>query len=123
MRNRLLLAVAAAAAVSLSITPLTASASSHREAPLIAEDPLADNTDLYAFVAPDDAGRTVIVANYVPFENPADGPNFYRSGADVAYQLHIDNRGAAQDQLVFTSQFRTGTGDASTFTYNPGPSG
>ena len=123
MRNRLLLAVAAAAAVSLSITPLTASASSHREAPLIAEDPLADNTDLYAFVAPDDAGRTVIVANYVPFENPAGGPNFYRFGDDVAYQIHVDNRGDARDHLVFTFQFHTNTVDSSTFLYNTGPIG
>src|SRR5437868_2581515 len=123
MRNRLLLAVAAAAAVSLSITPLTASASSHREAQLIPEDPLADNTDLYAFVAPDDAGRTVIVANYVPFENPAGGPNFYRFGDDVAYQIHIDNRGDARDHLVFTFQFHTSTVDSSTFLYNTGPIG
>ena len=107
MRNRVLLAVAAATALGLSIAPLSASASSHREAPLIAEDPLADNTDLYAFVAPDDAGRTVIVANYVPFENPAGGPNFYRFGDDVAYQIHVDNRGDARDHLVFTFQFPT----------------
>ncbi|TMD19102.1 MAG: DUF4331 domain-containing protein, partial [Chloroflexi bacterium] len=107
MRKRVLLAVVAAAATGLTVAPLTASASSHREAPLIAEDPLADNTDLYAFVAPDDPNRTVIVANYVPFENPAGGPNFYRFGDDVAYQIHIDNRGDARDHLVFTFQFHT----------------
>src|SRR5207302_6004214 len=118
MRNRLLLAVAAAAAVSLSITPLTASASSHREAPLIAEDPLADNTDLYAFVAPDDAGRTVIVANYVPFENPAGGPNFYRFGDDVRYQIHVDNVGDGKSHVTFTFRFHTSTVDGMTFLYN-----
>ena len=123
MRKRVLLAVVAAAATGLMVAPLTASASSHREAPLIAEDPLADNTDLYAFVAPDDPNRTVIVANYVPFENPAGGPNFYRFGDDVAYQIHIDNRGDARDHLVFTFQFHTSTVDASTFLYNTGPIG
>ena len=121
MRKRVALAIAAAAATGLMVAPLTASASSHREAPLIAEDPLADNTDLYAFVAPDDSNRTVIVANYVPFENPAGGPNFYRFGDDVAYQIHIDNRGDARDHLVFTFQFQTRTVDASTFLYNTGP--
>src|SRR5207245_860664 len=84
MRNRVLLAVVAAATMGLIVAPLTASASSHREAPLIAEDPLADNTDLYAFVAPDDPNRTVIVANYVPFENPAAGPHFYLLGEHAA---------------------------------------
>src|SRR5438132_492182 len=123
MRKRVLLAVVAAAATGLTVAPLTASASSHREAPLIAEDPLADNTDLYAFVAPDDPNRTVIVANYVPFENPAGGPNFYRFGDDVAYQIHIDNRGDARDHLVFTFQFHTSTVDASTFLYNTRPIG
>ncbi len=120
MRKRVLLAVAAASAMGLMVAPLAASASSHREAPLIAEDPLADNTDLYAFVAPDDPNRTVIVANYVPFENPAGGPNFYRFGDDVAYQIHIDNQGDAKDHLVFTFQFQTRTVDPSTFLYNTG---
>src|SRR5438132_259161 len=96
MRKRVLLAVVAAAATGLMVAPLTASASSHREAPLIAEDPLADNTDLYAFVAPDDPNRTVIVANYVPFENPAGGPNFYRFGDDFA------NLGGVFDLLNFS---------------------
>src|SRR5207237_9070194 len=105
MRKRVLLAVVAAAATGLTVAPLTASASSHREAPLIAEDPLADNTDLYAFVAPDDPNRTVIVANYVPCENPADGPNSYRFGVDVAYQSHFANRSDARDHLLFTLQF------------------
>src|SRR5207245_4607376 len=121
MRKRVALAIAAAAATGLMVAPLTASASSHREAPLIAEDPLADNTDLYAFVAPDDPNRTVIVANYVPFENPAGGPNFDRFGHDVAYHIHIDNRCDARDHLVFTFQFQTRTVDASTFLYNTGP--
>src|SRR2546428_10513426 len=99
MRKRVALAIAAAAATGLLVAPLTASASSHREAPLIAEDPLADNTDLYAFVAPDDSNRTVILANYVPFENPAGGPNLYRFGDDVAFQNYIDNQSVTRDHL------------------------
>lgn len=118
MRNRVLLAVAAAAAMGLSIAPLTASASSHREAPLIAEDPLADNTDLYTFQAPDNPNNVVLVANYIPFENPAGGPNFYRFGDDVRYQIHVDNVGDGKSHITFTFRFHTTTVDPTTFLYN-----
>ena len=111
MRNRVLLAVVAAAALGLTLAPLTASASSHREAPLIAEDPLADNTDLYTFQAPDNPNNVVLVANYVPFENPAGGPNFYRFGDDVRYQIHVDNVGDGRSHLTFTFRFHTSTVD------------
>lgn len=126
MRNRVLLAVVAAAAMGLSVAPLTASASSHREAPLIAEDPLADNTDLYAFMAPDDinpdgtSNRVVLVANYVPFESPAGGPNFFRFGDDVQYAIHVDNVGDARSHIEFDFQFQTQTCNGSTFLYNTG---
>lgn len=118
MRKRALLAVAAAAAMGLSIAPLSASASSHREAPLIAEDPLADNTDLYTFQAPDNPNNVVLVANYIPFENPAGGPNFYRFGDDVRYQIHVDNVGDGQSHVTFTFRFHTSTVDPTTFLYN-----
>ena len=118
MRNRVLLAAVAAAAMGLSIAPLTASASSHREAPLIAEDPLADNTDLYTFQAPDNPNNVVLVANYIPFENPAGGPNFYRFGDDVRYQIHVDNVGDGKSHLTFTFRFHTSTVDPTTFLYN-----
>src|SRR6184192_985407 len=118
MRKRVLLAVVAAATMGLMVAPLTASASSHREAPLIAEDPLADNTDLYAFQAPDNPNNVVLVANYVPFENPAGGPNFYRFGDDVRYQLHVDNVGDGRSHVTFTFRFRTSTVDPTTFLYN-----
>src|SRR6266699_901848 len=118
MRKRVALAIAAAAATGLMAAPLSASACSYLEAQLIAEDPLADNTDLYAFVAPDDPNRTVIVANYVPFENPAGGPNFYRFGDDVAYQIHVDNVGDGKSHVTFTFRFRTSTVDGTTFLYN-----
>ena len=118
MRKRALLAVAAAAAMGLSIAPLSASASSHREAPLIAEDPLADNTDLYTFQAPDNPNNVVLVANYIPFENPAGGPNFYRFGDDVRYQIHVDNVGDGKSHVTFTFRFHTSTVDPTTFLYN-----
>ncbi|TME47655.1 MAG: DUF4331 domain-containing protein, partial [Chloroflexi bacterium] len=115
MRNRVLLAVVAAAAMGLTLAPLTASASSHREAPLIAEDPLAD---LYTFQALDNPNNVVLVANYVPFENPAGGPNFYRFGDDVRYQIHVDNVGDGKSHVTFTFRFRTSTVDGTTFLYN-----
>ena len=108
--------------------PLPIGASSHREAPLIGADPLADNTDLYAFSSPDDAanasantalnGTVTFVANYVPFEQPAGGPNFYRFGDDVLYQIHVDNRGDARDHIVFSYRFHTRTVNGSTFLYD-----
>jgi hypothetical protein len=66
-------------------------ASSHREAPLIANDPLADNTDLYAFRSPDDPNYIIIIANYVPMQLPHGGPNYYSFGENIRYEVHIDN--------------------------------
>ena len=70
--------------------------SSHREAPEISKDPVADSTDLYAFVSPDDPSTVTIIANYVPLQQPAGGPNFYEFGNDVLYEIHIDNDGDAR---------------------------
>src|SRR5215469_16116772 len=95
--------------------------SSHREAPSISKDPVADNTDLYAFVSPDNPGTVTIVANYIPFENPAGGPNFYRFGDDVLYQVHVDNRGDGQSHVTFSLRFHTRTVNPDTFLYNTGP--
>ena len=66
-------------------------ASSHREAPYIADDPLADNTDLYAFVSPDDPNTVTIIAAYVPLQFPHGGPNYYHFGENVLYEIHVDN--------------------------------
>jgi hypothetical protein len=96
-------------------------ASSHREAPLISNDPQADNTDVYAFVSPDAPDTVTLIASYIPFEDPAGGPNFYRFGDSVLYQFNIDNNGDGvadiQYQLRFTTQVRNG----GTFLYNTGP--
>ena len=87
-------AVAAAAFVG-AVGPQGAAASSHREAPLISDDPAADNTDLYAFVSPDKPDTVTIIANYIPFEDPAGGPNYYRFDPSVKYELHVDSNGDA----------------------------
>lgn len=92
-----------------------ASASSHREAPLITEDPVADNTDTYAFVAPDDPGTdgidesdyVTLIANWIPLEEPASGPNFHKFGDDVLYSIKVDNDGDAVEDLTYEWRFRT----------------
>ncbi|WP_430382373.1 DUF4331 domain-containing protein [Streptomyces sp. P10-4] len=104
-----------------TLAPGAASASSHREAPLISGTPQFDNTDLYAFVSPDKPDTTTIVANWIPFEEPAGGPNFYTFADDAQYDLHIDNNGDAQGELVFRYTFKTRTRNGNTFLYNTGP--
>src|SRR3982750_2071350 len=83
------LAVAAFAVVSFQRQSLEAS--SHREAPMIANDPLSDNTDLYAFRSPDDPSTITLIANYVPFELPQGGPNYYSFGENIRYEVHVKN--------------------------------
>lgn len=95
--------------------------SSHREAPGIAADPVADNTDLYAFVSPDAPNTVTIIANYIPLEDPAGGPNFFNFGDDVLYRIHIDNDADARADLVYEFRFRTRIANGSTFLYNTGP--
>jgi hypothetical protein len=95
--------------------------SSHREAPEISKDPVADNTDLYAFVSPDRPNTVTIVANFIPLQSPDGGPNFYEFGDDVAYRINIANRGKAEPDLVYEFRFRTIIRNADTFLYNTGP--
>ncbi|MFJ4789434.1 DUF4331 domain-containing protein [Streptomyces sp. NPDC088794] len=110
-----------AAAGTAALEPGVASASSHREAPLISGTPQYDNTDLYAFASPDKANTTTIVANWIPFEEPAGGPNFYQFADDAQYDLHIDNNGDALDDLIFRYTFSTQIKNKKTFLYNTGP--
>ena len=79
----------------------TVSASSHREAPLISQDPLADNTDLYAFVSPDRPDTVTIIANYIPMETPASGPGFFNFDPNVAYNIYVDNTGDGLADVSF----------------------
>ncbi|MFR9799431.1 DUF4331 domain-containing protein [Streptomyces sp. MS06] len=110
----------AAAGVSL-LEPGAASASSHREAPLISGTPQYDNTDLYAFISPDKPDTTTVIANWIPFEDPAGGPNFYTFAEDARYDIHIDNNGDGQDELLFRYTFATHVKNKDTFLYNTGP--
>ena len=95
--------------------------SSHREAPEISKDPVADSTDVYAFVSPDRPGTVTLIANYIPLQGPAGGPNFYSFGDDVLYEIHIDNDGNGQDNLTYAFRFTTELRDPNTFLYNTGP--
>jgi hypothetical protein len=95
--------------------------SSHREAPEIAKDPAADSTDVYAFVSPDQPATVTLIANYVPLQEPAGGPNFYEFGDDVRYEIHIDNNGDGQPDVTYRFQFSTKLRNPDTFLYNTGP--
>jgi len=103
--------------------PQAAEASSHREAPLIATDPTADNTDLYAFVSPDRPDTVTIVANYIPFQEPAGGPNFFNFDPSALYTIHVDNNGDGRDDVAYNFRFSTETRNPNTFLYNTGPIG
>src|SRR5436305_10724652 len=105
----------------LAGTMFLARASSHREAPLISADPLADNTDVYAFVSPDDPNSVTLIANWIPLEAPNGGPNFYKFADDALYRINIDNDGDARDDIVFEFRFKTRIQNQSTFLYNTGP--
>ena len=101
-------------------------ASSHREAPLISGDPSADNTDLYAFVSPDDPDSLTIIANYIPLQDPAGGPNFFPFDDSVRYEIYVDNNGDGRPDTSyyfrFSSQVKaTNFAGIPTFLYNDGP--
>ncbi|MBP6313475.1 MAG: DUF4331 family protein [Flavobacteriales bacterium] len=94
----------------------TALASSHREAPLISNDPLADNTDVYAFRCPDDPNSIIIIANYVPMQLPHGGPNYYSFGENIRYEIHIDNDvSTTGDDIIYRFTFTKENQDPSTF--------
>ncbi len=105
----------AMALVGLVLTQ-TVMASSHREAPLISNDPLADNTDLYAFRSPCDSSKIVLIANYIPFEHPAGGPNWYTFGENIRYEIHIDNNTSTTgDDIIYRFTFTQVNQDPTTF--------
>src|SRR2546430_4088679 len=95
--------------------------SSHREAPTISKDPVADNTDLYAFVDPVDTSKVTILSNFIPLEEPAGGPNFFQFGDDVLYEILIDNDGDGVEDVTYQFRFKTTTQNPATFLYNTGP--
>ena len=117
MRNQIL-GVTAIFLVALVMMP--AQASSHREAPLLAQDPMADNTDVYAFVSPDEPDKVTLIANFIPFQKPDGGPNFYSFDPNVVYEIHIDNNGDAVEDVTYQWRFTTEVRNPATFLYNTG---
>jgi hypothetical protein len=123
------LAVLALAAGALAIVlllvygpgPHGAKASSHAEAPLISQDPRADNTDLYAFVSPEDTSKVTMIANYIPLEAPASGPNFFSFDDTVLYEIKVDQNGDGRADIGYQFRFTTATRNGNTFLYNTGP--
>jgi hypothetical protein len=110
----LFLLVAAAAGLTAlfvgRLAPGASTASSHREAPLISEDPTADNTDLYAFRSPDKPSTFTIVSNWIPGEDPAAGPNYYTFSQTARYNIFIDRNGDGRPDITYTLRFKTPTG-------------
>lgn len=108
------------ATIALAITTVAggALASSHREAPLIAKDPTADITDLYAFVSPDKPDTVTIIANYLPFQEPAGGPNFYNFDPSVQYFIRVDNTGDGVEDLTFVFDFETSVANPDSFLFS-----
>jgi Domain of unknown function (DUF4331) len=94
---------------------------SHREAPGISTDPVADNTDLYAFVSPDKPDTVTIISNFIPLELPPGGPNFFSFGDDVMYSIYIDNDADAKADISYDFAFKTTVINPSSFLYNLGP--
>lgn len=94
---------------------------SHREAPSISTDPVADNTDLYAFVSPDAPDTVTLISNFVPLQDPAGGPNFYSFGDDVQYAINVDNDGDGITDIAYVFSFKTTYQNTGTFLYNTGP--
>jgi hypothetical protein len=119
---RVVLPVLVMAVMSMMLIPSdSVIASSHREAPLISTDPLADNCDLYAFRSPDDTNTVTIVATYIPLELPEGGPNWSTFGTNIRYEVHIKNRvsvgplGGATDDITYRFTFSQTNEDPTTF--------
>ncbi|MDQ4125810.1 MAG: DUF4331 domain-containing protein [Actinomycetota bacterium] len=113
-------AVAAVAVAAAAFAPQPGTASSHREAPLTAADPQVDNTDVYAFVSPDNQATVTFVSNWIPFEEPAGGPNFYAFAEGVRYDVNVSNDGDAAPEVIYRWRFRDHYRNPGTFLYNTG---
>jgi hypothetical protein len=106
----------------IGLVPTLAGASSHREAPLLLNDPAVDNTDVYAFSSPENPDDVTMIANWFPLEEPNGGPNFYPWADDAEYLINIDNDGDAVADVIYRWRFTTDDRrDNDTFLYNNGP--
>ncbi len=119
--SRLALVAGLGGLLGLSTLVSADDASSHREAPMIAEDFPADNTDVYAFVAPDDPDSVTLIANWFGFQEPGGGPNYFKFGDDVLYEIKVDNNGDAVEDVTYQFRFSTTTVDPNSFLYATGP--
>ena len=104
----------------IGLAMMPGQASSHREAPLTAMDPTADNTDVYAFVSPDEPDKVTLIANFIPFQKPDGGPNFFSFDPNVVYEIMVDNNGDAVEDVTFQWRFATEVRNPATFLYNTG---
>ena len=124
IRNRVLAATTAlvvGGGLFAGLAPLASRASSHREAPLTAADPQIDNTDVYAFVSPDRPDSVTLVSSWIPFEEPAGGPNFYLWAEHTNYDINISNDGGTNADITYRWKFTTHYRNPDTFLYNTGP--
>jgi hypothetical protein len=123
IRTRALAAAASLAVVAglFALAPLTGVASSHREAPLVSADPQIDTTDVWAFVSEDRPDTVTLIASWIPFEEPAGGPNFYAWGDGVRYDVNIDNDHDAKPDLTYRWLFASHYRNPNTFLFNTGP--
>ncbi|MGI8727825.1 MAG: DUF4331 domain-containing protein [Solirubrobacterales bacterium] len=113
--RRVAVLVAGVAAVAIAV-PLS-SGSSHREAPNIMLDPTGDNTDTYAFTADDEPNSLTVVANWIPGEVPANGPNFFRFDDNAKYYINIDNTGDGVPEIRYKYKFSTNIANPNSFLY------
>jgi hypothetical protein len=116
-RTSAVLASVVAAAGAGGVVAALSSGSSHREAPLSSLDPTGDDTDVYAFKAPDAPGALTVVANWIPFEDPAGGPNFYRFDDRAKYYINIDNTGDGKPEVRYRFTFHTKVRNPDSFLY------
>jgi hypothetical protein len=113
MKRKLYAALATSVMI---VTTIVLMSSSHREAPLIADDPLADNTDVYAFRSPANQNKIILIANYIPFQLPQGGPNYYNFGENIRYEIHVDNNTATPgDDITYRFTFKKTNEDPTTF--------
>jgi hypothetical protein len=116
MKNNKIFYTALFVMMTVLLSQLSLLASSHREAPLIANDPLADNVDLYAFRSPNDPSTITLIATYVPMQIPHGGPNYFSFGENIRYEIHVDNDATKPgDEITYRFTFKRVNEDPTTF--------
>src|SRR3954467_4494827 len=116
-RTHILGAAVMSALVAAALVASLVLGSSHREAPRIMLDPSADNTDVYAFTAPDAPNSLTVVANWIPLEEPAGGPYFGKLDPKARYYVKIDNTGDGYEDVAYRWQFKNRFRNPNSFLY------